>query len=70
MTFEDAFSIIKEWTMRCNREKSLYPHNFDFMIRDRLKQAAKDKKYPIGLSRLKRGNMELYNLLLKLNVIM
>lgn len=51
--------------MKCDKEKSLYPSNFDFIIRDRLRQAAKDRKYPIGLSRLKRENMELYNLLLR-----
>lgn len=69
MTYEDAFSIIKEWTVRCNQEKPLYPGYFDYIIRDRLRQAIKDKKYPIGLFRLKKENIEVYNLLLKLNVI-
>ncbi len=67
--FGDAFSIIKKWIIRCNEEKPLYPSHFDSIIRDRLRQAEKDKKYPIGLSRLKREDTELYNLLLKLNVI-
>jgi hypothetical protein len=69
MTFEDAFSSIGEWTRRCGKEKLLYPCDFDFIIRDRLKQAIKDKKYPIGLSRLSRENTELYNLFLQLEVI-
>jgi hypothetical protein len=69
ITYEDAFSDIKKWVTICNKQKSLYPGHFDSIIRDRLKQAIKDKKYPIGLSRLSRDNIELYNLLLKLNVI-
>jgi len=65
MTYEDAFSIIKKWVMRCDEEKPLYPGHFDIIIRDRLRQAVKDKKYPIGLHRLKMENIELYNLLLR-----
>jgi hypothetical protein len=69
MSYGEAFSIIKEWTMRCNEEKPLFPSHFDYIIRDRLRQAVKDKKYPIGIFRIKRENLKLYNLLLKLNVI-
>ncbi len=69
LLYEQSFSIIKKWILQCNEEKSLQPSNFDFIIKDRLRQAIKDKKYPIGLSRLKKENPELYNLLLKLNVI-
>jgi hypothetical protein len=69
MTYEDAFSIIKKWVMRCDEEKPLYPGHFDYIIKDRLRQAARDKKYPIGLPRIKSENIEFYNLLLKLNVI-
>lgn len=68
MSYEDAFSIIKEWTVICNGERPLYPSNFDHIIRDRLKQAIKDKKYPIGLSRLKRDDRELFELLMKHNM--
>ena len=67
ISYDQAFRIISEWTRKCNLEKLLCPSSFDSIIRDRLWQAAKDKKYPIGLSRLKRENIELYNLLLKLN---
>jgi hypothetical protein len=69
MIYDDAFSIIRKWAMECNKEKPLYPSSFDFIIRDQLKQAIKDKKYPIGLPRLKKENIELYNLLLKFSVI-
>jgi hypothetical protein len=65
LPFGDAFSIIKKWIIRCNEEKPLYPSHFDSIIRDRLRQAEKDKKNPIGLSRLKREDTELYNLLLR-----
>ncbi len=65
INYEDAFSIIKKWVLRCHEEKPLYPTHFDSIIRERLKQAIKDKKRPIGLSRLKRENTELYNLLLR-----
>ena len=69
MTYEQAFPIIAEWTRKCDEEKPLYPSRFDSIIRDRLRQAVKDKKYPIGLSKLKRENIDLYNLLSKLNVV-
>jgi Primase X len=65
MTYDQAFQIIKEWTRKCNQEKPLYPSYFDSIIRDRLRQAMKDKKYPIGLTRLKTENRELYNSLLR-----
>jgi hypothetical protein len=69
MTLEEAFSIIEEWIRKCSRVKPLYPRHFDPIIRNRLRQAARDKKYPIGLPRIKSENIEFYNLLLKLNVI-
>jgi hypothetical protein len=69
MTYKDAFSLIKKWVIRCNEENPLCPGHFDSIIRDRLKQATRDKRYPIGLSRIKSENIELYNLLLELNVI-
>jgi hypothetical protein len=69
MSYDQAFQIIKEWARKCNQEKLLYPSSFDSIIRDRLWQAAKDKKYSISLSRIRRENIELYNLLLKLNIV-
>jgi hypothetical protein len=69
MTFGDAFSIIKEWTRKCSKEKLLYPSHFDSIIRNRLWEAIKGKKYPIGLSMLKRENIVLYDLLFRLDVI-
>jgi phage terminase large subunit-like protein len=58
MTYEDAFSIIKKWVMKCNEEKPLYPSYFDTIIRDRIMQAMKDKKYPIEMFKLKIENRE------------
>ncbi len=69
LSYNQAFLIIKQWARECNQERLLYPSNFDNIIRDRLKQAVKDKKYPIGLFRLQRENTDLYNLLLKLDII-
>jgi hypothetical protein len=34
-------------TIQSNEEKPLSPSRFDSIIRDRLKQGVKDKKYPI-----------------------
>lgn len=43
-------------TIQSNEEKPLSPSRFDSIIRDRLKQGVKDKKYPIWLSKLNASN--------------
>jgi hypothetical protein len=65
MNADQAYAIMKDWTMRCNEMEHLSPsvREFDTIIRNDIKEAIKSGKASIGDKLLKDMNNELYETL-------
>jgi hypothetical protein len=61
---DQAYAIMKGWSLRCNEISPLSPcfREFDNKIRNDIKEAIKSGKAPIGEKLLKDMNSELYNM--------
>jgi Primase X len=59
---DEAYAIMKEWSLNCNELEQLSPsiRDFDRRIRNDIREAVKSKKAPIGKELLKDMNKELY----------
>jgi hypothetical protein len=59
---DEAYAIMKEWSLKCNELEQLSPsiRVFDTRIKNDIKEAAKSGKAPIGKELLKDMNKELY----------
>jgi len=60
LSYEEAFSIIKEWLNKCNNLKTL-DFNANSKIRDSLNGALKGY-FPISVEKLKEENKALYDI--------
>lgn len=62
---EKAYTILKDWSIRCNRVEALSPsvREFDIRIRYDIKEAVKNVKASIGKNLLSEMNKELYSML-------
>jgi hypothetical protein len=59
---DEAYAIMKGWSLKCNELEQLSPsiRDFDTRIKNDIKEAVKSKKAPIGKELLKDMNKELY----------
>jgi hypothetical protein len=62
ISYDDAFSIIKEWLMKCNELRHL-DSNFDHRIKSSLYTAMRKQTLPMRLDTLQNKNRELHRLL-------
>ena len=62
ITANDAYTTLKDWSIRCNEVETLSPsaREFDIRIRYDIKEAVKNRKVPIGKNLLREMNKELY----------
>jgi Primase X len=65
MNPDETYTVLKDWSMRCNGVKALSPSTteFDKRIRYDIKEAVKTGKAPIGKKLLGEMNKELYALI-------
>jgi hypothetical protein len=61
---DQAYAIMKDWSVRCNEIRPLSPsvREFDKKIRNDIKEAIKNGKASIGENLLKDMNNELYRI--------
>lgn len=62
ISYEDAFSIIKDWLTKCSELEHLEP-NFDYRIKNSLYTAMSKQTLPMRLDTLEERNRELHRLL-------
>ncbi|TLX87322.1 MAG: DNA primase noncatalytic subunit PriX [Thaumarchaeota archaeon] len=62
ISYDDAFSIIREWLTKCNELRHL-DSNFDYRIKNSLYTAIKKQTLPMRLDTLENKNRELHRLL-------
>jgi len=62
MNPDEAYTVLKDWSMRCNGVEALSPSKteFDKRIRYDIKDAVKTGKAPIGRNLLEQMNKDLY----------
>jgi Primase X len=65
MTTNDAYAILKDWSIICNGVEALLPsaRDFDMRLRYNIKEAVKNGKAPIGKNLLRAMNKQLYSML-------
>jgi Primase X len=62
ISYDDAFSIIREWLTKCNKLRHL-DSNFDYRIKSSLYTAMRKQTLPMRLDTLEKKNRELHRLL-------
>ena len=64
ISYDDAFSIIREWLTKCNELRHL-DSNFDYKIKNSLYTAMRKQTLPMRLDTLENKNRELHRLLIE-----
>ena len=62
ISYDDSFSLIKDWLMKCNELRDL-DSDFDYRIKGSLYNAMRKQTLPMRLDTLEKKNMKLHRLL-------
>jgi Primase X len=66
-SYEESFSAIQGWVDKCDALKRL-DSIFDYLIKNAVQNAIKNRYKPLKLENLKQRNIQLYNLLMSVQI--